>query len=334
MVRLYLFFGLFLTAATVCADDLPAITPANFSQVVGNYRISSSATPLTVRVEEPITLTVVVKGEGPANQQPERKNLRIFPADIADSFHVEPVPEQDKRVPHKRAPREGRWEFVYRMRPKNERVKVIPELQLVFLPKGASACQSSFADEIPIRVTPRPEATPETLALKVVQAPPRFYALRPWADVLRNDLPAPPPEPWVLGLLLALPPVLCFAGYRLWRRLNPSAAQREFWRRSRAARVAIANLEKQNGDVARTRAVVVEFLRQRFELSPKEPTPAEVVRCLRRLGFGKGFVAGWQEFLEACDRYQFAPAPVPANGSVPAEAARLIKAVEADACAR
>jgi hypothetical protein len=329
MGRLFLFFGLILTAAIIRADDLPAVTPANFSQIVGDYRISSSAAPLAVRMEEPITLTVVIKGDGPANHQPERKNLHIFPADIADSFHVEPVPEQDKRLP-----REGRWEFIYRLRPKNERVKGIPELQLVFLPKGASSCQSSFADEIPIRVTPRAEATPETLALKVVQAPPRFYALRPWADVLRNDLPAPPPEPLVLALLLAFPPLLCFAGYHLWRRLNPSAAQREYWRRSGAARLAIAKLAKQNADVQATRAVVVDFLRQRFELSPKEPTPVEVVRCLRRLGIGKRFVAGWQELLEACDRYQFAPAPVPANGYVQAEAARLIKAVEADACAR
>ena len=327
MLRLFLFFALHLTAASV-ADDLPAIAPPNFSQVVGHYRISSQATPLAVKVDEPITLTVVIKGDGLANREPERKNLHIFPDDVAGSFHIEAVADQDKM-----APREGRWEFVYRLRPKSAKVKVIPELQLVFLPTPAGQFQSSFADEIPISVTPRSEATPETLALKVVQAPARFYQLRPLAAVMADDRAPSPPGPLVLGLFFALPPLFCYSGYRLWRRLNPSAAQREHWRRSRAARMAIAHLEKQSAGTLTTRVIAVHFLRQRFDLAPQEPTPAEVAKCLRRRGVGKALVHDWQAFLATFDRCQFGPASPPMTAPAHLEAVRLIKAVEADACA-
>ncbi len=98
MLRLSLFFASILTGTTVRAGDLPAIMPANFSQVVGQYRISSQATPLAVKVGEPITLTVAIQGEGPADHQPERKNLHIFPDDIAVSFHIEPLTDRDKTI--------------------------------------------------------------------------------------------------------------------------------------------------------------------------------------------------------------------------------------------
>ncbi len=218
------------------------------------------------------------------------------------------------------------------MQPKSTKVKVIPELQLVFLPTGASQCQSSFSDEIPITVTPRSEATAESLALRVVQAPARFYQLRPLPEVLADDSPAASPGPWLLGLMLVVPPLFCFGGYQLWRRLNPGAAQRESWRRSRAARSAIANLGKPSTEIPTTRTIAVHFLRQRFDLSAQDPTPVEVARCLRRQGIGKALAGDWQAFLEGIDRYRFASVSAPACFSLQSDAVRLIKAVEADAC--
>src|SRR5438552_10170266 len=116
MVRLVLSLlmlpaGLVLSAQDV-EVEIPPVTPPNFSQVVGKYRLSSVATPTEVFVEEPITLKVYITGTGPVKYRPERKNLHIFPEDLADNFHLEAVAEQDKVFPEK-----GLWEFVYRLRP-------------------------------------------------------------------------------------------------------------------------------------------------------------------------------------------------------------------------
>jgi hypothetical protein len=323
---------LFLTVASALGaqeidTEIPAVTPPNFSQVVGRYRISSSAAPTEVRVEEPITLKVQITGQGPAKFYPKRKNLHVFPDDLAADFHVQGVPEEDKLMPER-----GVWEFVYRLRPKRSDVKVVPNLRLLYFAPGSNKFQSSFADEIPIKVAPPQEATAKNLDLKVVQAPARFYQLRPAEEVIRDDTPLPPAGAGALAGLLALPPAACFLGYRLWRRCHPSASESRRRRRSRAARLALAYLEKRPGDVPRTRAAAVDFLRQRLDLPALEATPNEVARHLKRLGFAKPLVADWAVFLQTCDRFQFAASPEPLEKPLHVEAVRLINAVEADPC--
>ena len=336
---------------------IPPTAPPDFSQIVGKYHISSSASPTEVVVEEPITLKVRIIGQGPPQFRPERKNLHIFPPDFEQDFHVEAVSDQDVLLPEK-----GVWEFVYRLRPKRANVNLIPELKLKFYAPESKRFVPSFADEIPITVTTRPEATAEKLNLKVVQAPERFYKLRPVEDVLRDDTPMPPPSPAMLAALLVVPLLLCFFCYRLWRRLYPNSAERRRRRHSKAARVALKYLAKQGDDVPRSRAAAVDYLRQRLDLPALDPAPQEVARHMKRLGIAKPLSADWTKFLQACDEFRFAPAAahawpglrstetpalqltsVPATGvseylnpghasHLNAEAIRLIHAVEGDPC--
>jgi hypothetical protein len=309
--------------------DIPSAAPVDFSQVAGKkFEITTSAAPTEVFVEEPITLKVTIIGAGPEKYRPQRNNLKIFPDDFTDDFHLEAVPDQDKHTPEK-----GPWEFTYRVRPKRVGVAHIPGLHLSYFETGANKFTSSFSDEIPIKVTRRQEATAEKLNLKIIQAPARFYELRPVDQVLRDDTPVPPPGPELFAALLTAPPVLSFVWYRFWRRLYPNAAERRQRRRSRAARLALAYLTRQAPDVARTRAAAVDFLRQRLDLPALEATPSEVARHLKRLGIAKPLIADWAAFLQSCDRYRFAPSVAEPEGPVNAEAIRLIHAVEADSCA-
>jgi hypothetical protein len=309
---------------------IPAAAPADFSQVAGQkYDIAASAAPIEVLVEEPITLKVTIQGQGPAAYRPERKNLKIFPPDLADDFYLEPAADLDKTLPDK-----GVWEFVYRLRPKRADVTRIPGLHLCYFALregGAGKFQNVYSDEIPIKVSPRPEATAEKLNLKVVAAPARFYQLRPVEDLQRDDAPTAVPGPGLLAVLLALPPAICLAWYGLWRRLYPDAAERRQRRRSRAARLALASLNKQGLDSADTRSAAVDFLRQRLDFPGVEASPAEVGRHLKRLGMAKPLIADWAAFLEACDRCRFAPAAAEPE-LLNVEAIRLIHAVEVDPC--
>src|SRR2546421_170972 len=138
--------------------EIPTVAPPHFSQVAGQYEISASATPAEVFVEQPITLVIRITGTGPAKYQPERKNLKLFPDDFADDFHVEGLAEQDRKLTDK-----NMWEFVYRLRPKRENVAVIPGLQLLYYSPARKKFESSFSDDIRIKVTPRPAASLENL---------------------------------------------------------------------------------------------------------------------------------------------------------------------------
>src|ERR1700675_2103400 len=72
--------------------------PANFSGAAGLYTIQVRATPTTVRVEDPITLTVKIISQkpGPWKYPPQRDKLKLFPRSLERNFFVEPLPEEDR----------------------------------------------------------------------------------------------------------------------------------------------------------------------------------------------------------------------------------------------
>ena len=128
---------IFLAAATPVGAqnaevEVPPVSRPNFSQVVGDkFQMTSTAAPTEVYIEEPITLHVRISGQALQKYRPERMNLRIFPEDVAEDFYVEAVGDQDNYEPGK-----GLWEFVYRLRPKHEKVTHIPVLQLLYYAPG------------------------------------------------------------------------------------------------------------------------------------------------------------------------------------------------------
>jgi len=326
-----IYFVLAWALAQNAEDDFPIVAPARFSKVVGEYDISASASTVEVRVEEPLTLTVRIKGAGPAMFQPERANLKLFPDSFGADFYVTPA-EQDQRTPDGKT-----WEFVYRLRPKREDVALIPGLQLMYYAPARKKFESSFSDEIPIKVMPKSPST-QNLGLKIIRAPERFYKLRPIEEVVRDDSPLPAPGPALLAALVAFPPLACFGWYRLWRKLYPNAAEQRARQQSRAARRALAYLQKQHPDPPRTRAAAIDYLRQRFDLSATEATPREVAIHLKRIGLSKSVVNGWEIFLQSCDQVRFGPrgAIFQSAGQterLSQEAIRLIQAVEGEPCA-
>lgn len=323
-----IFFALIMAPAVRAqgSDEPPAAAPAQFSHVVGQFRLSSSASPTEVAVEEPITLKVLIIGQASPGYEPLRKNLRLFPDDIESRFYIEPVPEQDKLLAE-----QNLWEFVYRLRPKSAAVKAIPGLRLVYYAPGRKKFQTTFADEIPITVRPRSAVPPKIENLKVMPLPERFYKLYPAEEVLRDQTPIRVSS---LGaaVLFALPPLICLSWYLAWRWRHPSAKQRLEIRRSRAARFALSYLEKQKPDAIRTAAALTDYLRQRFDLTSSDPTPNEIEKHLRRLGATKPTYRSWARFFQTCDRLRFALAPPIESPNLCADAARLIHDLEADQC--
>jgi hypothetical protein len=304
--------------------------PPQFSEVVGNYSLAISAAPAEVPVEEPITLRVTIAGKGPAKYQPVRKNLKLFPDGWAKDFFVEPVPEEDRL-----RSAEGRWEFVYRLRPKHQKVEAIDGVKLVYFqppsPTGPGRFQTAYAEPIALTVRP-PRPPPEVPdGVPVKTAPATFYEL-PDARAVLAAPPAGPTWPgWLVAVALLAPPLVTVAGVRAWRALFPTEGEQARRHRSRSARRALQALHPAAGEPPWV--VVGLYLRERLDFPSEEPTPAEVRRFLRRRGASRKVADHFAGLLGACDGARFAGAAAVELDRLRAEAGRLIHALEEDLCA-
>jgi hypothetical protein len=298
--------------------------PENFSGLVGLYTIAVTATPHEVCVEDPILLTVQIEGRGPT--EPERRKLRLFPSEIADNFYVENVPEEDTKT-------EKSWSFVYRLRPKNIEVELIPSLELVYYLPERRKYQTAVSSAIAIKVKPRPEAKLSS-AVSPIRAPDYFFELVTGPEVLENWEPGPLSQAWVIALLLLVPPAGCGIWYWYWRRLHPDGACQSRRRRSGAAEAALRLLRSgELRDANQLRAAVVVYLHERAELRHVEPTPAEVNQHLGRLGASRKAAQAFASFFQACDADRFAPSLSARTSSVD-QAIQLILAWEAEPCSK
>jgi len=313
-------------------DEPPtAGMPVDFSHIVGRYNITVTADRTEVFVEDPIIFKVRILGRGPKQYYPVRKLLRIFGDDLAEQFYVEPMPEQDRAMP-----RDGAWEFVYRLKPKTTDVRFIPGPKLVYYLPERRKYQTAFAEDIALTVKPRPEKKPEELGLKTVQAPEQLYRLATGDAVLsRENVPSSWPAAVLVGMLLG-PPLLSIIGFLLWRRLFPDAARILHERRGQSARRAAHDLARMARPYSPDRfvAILTGYLGERFDFAAEEPTPAEVVQFLKRHGVAVPVRQSWADFLSACDAARFGPAAPEAHDAWPDQAVKLINALEAELSSR
>jgi hypothetical protein len=295
--------------------------PADFSGAAGMFRIAATATPTTVAVEAPIELTVAITGQAAADHAPKQARLKLFPADIDDTFFIEPVSEHAA---------ENDWRFIYRLRPKTTAVTHIPGLKLTYYAPRQRRYQAAYTDAIAIKVTRQPEANVKVDGLKIVSAPPGFSE---WAGMPDEARGSQFELSWiVIVLILVTPPLLAVAGVHLWRRAHPSSALAQARRRHRAATVAVTALTANHRPAPEVVAVVAEYFRSRLDFPAAEPTPAEVERWLKRRGVRPELRRRWRRFFQDCDEARYRPAGL-SDGWLPATAAAvLIQELEADPC--
>jgi hypothetical protein len=308
-----------------------AYRPANFSGAIGwGFRVQMRSTRNQVQAEEPLILTLTITGNGNV-QEIERPDLRRLPR-FAEQFHIENL--SDRALPAEKT-----REFDYRLRPRQATVKEVPPLPFVFFnPKilpPEKGYQTAWAQAIPITVQPRAQVSPARVegTAQRGETPDSVYQLVKGLAVLRYDPPAALPGPLELGALLIGPPMLGVFWYILWRRHYPDVARQARKRRSRAAQNTlravrrISNLDA-SAQAQQMESILAEYLRQRFELSTVEPTPAEVARHLEQTGSSKALAQEMARLFGRCDAARFAPGLVEKPDSWSATASRLVLALE------
>jgi hypothetical protein len=339
-------FGDRTVSARAGQDQRPARgESADFSQIVGiDYRISYTAEPTEVVVEDPVTIKIRITGKDPPGKdakkyQPQRRFLQLFSEDDRHNFYIEPVAGQDRFVPGKNG--QNTWEFVYRVRPKSMRVKQVPAPNLAYYWPGRGYVRVPADQErIPLTVTPRGVTDSDVLGLKDIKVPERLYQLATGDALLAREDPWPY---WNPPLLIALGfgiPIASWLGVSFWQWMFPDSLRRLQRRRSLAARRAVRELgQSKNACSASSLAgILARYLRQRLDFPAVEPTPAEVARFLRRRGVLAAAAQQWADLFRSLDEARYTPAnvvdsmPPPEGDLWTTHAANLIHALEADPC--
>ena len=316
----------FALAQRAPIDPPVAGRPPGFSNIVGNYTLKVTAEPTEVRVEEPITLRVYITGVGPERYEPKRENLRLFPA-WEDDFYEQDTREEDAVMRDKKT-----WLFVYRLRPKHTKIDAIDGIKQVYYnpeKPGKNKYGMLFADRNPIVVKPIPD-TPPPIELPPAE-PDSFYRCAEIGSVLTEPAAPIPLSDAQLAYILAATPLACLVGAMAWRRYRPDEGGRQQRQRSRAANLALAQL--QAGTDTAWSAIRL-YLQERFAFPVSDPTPADVAAFLKRRGFAKDLCTQCGAFFQACDAVRFTTGASPQATQLTDEAARLIHALEGDPCAR
>jgi hypothetical protein len=308
----------------------PAHAP--FSEAVGSFHPATTATPVELEAEGPLTFTLRITADGQVWEAPRRPDLRALPA-FAERFYIDDVATPDETP----TGRQG-WEFVYRFKPRNTTVEAIPSFPLVYYQPGMlppmKGYMTRWAPSIPLKVWPRQQVKATDLigGKPLVSPPATIFQFANGDDVLRRENPGTLPGPVVLSLLALAPPLGCVAWFLAWRRLYPDAARLAKQRRSRAARMALRQL-RIAGKVPllqqpeRAAAIVTEYLRQRFELPAAEATPVEVAAHFHRVGLPAALAERATRFFQECDAARFRPSPW-LDWPAVATAEQLVLAVE------
>ncbi len=229
-----LLFVILISAAPVIAQppniDPPLVgRPDGFSNIVGKYTIQVSAEPTDVHVEESITLRIRIIGSGPAKYEPDRKHLDLFPNWDGD-FYV-----QEMRDEHRVDRDQKTWLFVYRLKPKHDRVNAIDGIKLIYFDPAITGKHKFVtipAEPIKITVKPKPsDPGPE----KPIAVPDSFFEHAPASEVLTP--PSPPIE-----LARDMMVVLLIGGLLASILVGCSASRSRNDRRNDAAQRALTDL--------------------------------------------------------------------------------------------
>jgi hypothetical protein len=295
---------------TITVKPLPtAGRPESFTGAVGQYALDVVAKPISLKVGEPITLTMTVKGRGNLDMVkiPRITDLNQFKA-------------YEPQISVKREGNAGEKTFEQVLIPKSASVKVVPEIQFSYFDPAVGQYRTQAKGPIPIQVAPSDEAEP----LQILEIAEGRAVKR---EVLGRDIVYIKDEPGLIKrgdgnlyknkgfLLLQLLPLVGFAGTLVYqRRRDRLATDKTYARQYHAPKKARKRLVQARKLIASGQPqefcstifkTIQEYLGDRFDL-PSAGITIEIVDSLRSQGIPEEILERLTTFFEGCDRMRFA----------------------------
>jgi len=291
--------------------------PANFSGLIGAFKLSAEATPTEVNVGDPITLTVTVEGsyylrhfELPPLQQQ---------ASLAGNF----------RIPEEMAPgraEENRKVFTQTIRAESAGVTEIPPIELAYFDTDTGSYATTATNAIPLTVREAQIVTASD-AEGFRQSVETVEHVAVNEGIAHNFTESDALEPQYFGpdvwmrsgaswMLLLLPPIAwsALAGTMLFRRLGgirPKGRARKIARAQLGA--ALTDLGDAGGAHGKALQALRVYLAAKLDANASALTYADVEQPLRTQGASDASLETLKRIFDECEAHHYAGA-----GGIPA----------------
>jgi hypothetical protein len=309
----------------VIPSNSPALTvlelpeagrPANFTGLVGQYRMTASAAPTEVSVGDPITLTLRVTGPD------YLENVELPPLDQNEAL------TQDFKLPAEMAPGKvegGVKTFTQTVRARHSKVTAIPPLELPYFDVEHGRYAVARTKPIPLTVSSTRIVTAEDAEGSGASEEEKIE-LETWTEGIAynyEDLSILEDQaqglsvwftspPWIA--LIGLPPLSYFIllfSITLTRRRRADPAARQARRAYGCLVRALKNSRKAASDnPLQTNASVLEAFRQylgsKLRLPPGVLTFSDVKDALRERGIDGATIEDLKCLLEECEASRYA----------------------------
>jgi hypothetical protein len=302
-------------ALSLDVKELPAEgKPANFAGLVGEYKISASASPLDVSVGDPITLKVTLSGPDylghvdlpPLGDQTELATYFKIPDERADGKIV------------------GKTKvFTQTIRAKNENVKEIPPIVLSYFDTKKGRYESVSTAPIPIVVHPTKVVT--AVDAEGVSSGPMGSPLEGWKEGIAYNYEGPEvlvsqqyglvsalrSPPWLAALFAPLAAYLALLSVTVARRRREAdtegRASRGAYRRLRRRLEAIAKRDVSGARLCEeVLGAMRNYLGDRFSATGSTLTTDDVVKMLGEKGAPPEAVGAMREVMSSCEAGAYA----------------------------
>ena len=302
--------------------------PARFIGAVGRFQLTVEATPTTLKVGDPLTLTVVLRAEGDS----------LLETVHAPVLHEQQTLTQDFKVPADPPAVQVTADtktFIYTLRPRVVQVRAVPPIEVAYFDPTTGRYQSLHSQPIPLRV----EGAAVLSMSDVITAPGSNIQRAPGQELTVGML-ANYTGPEVLVPQMArlrvtsslvvigiFPPVvylLTVFGHNWFRQRRQDSGQRRVRQARRQALAALRKLEAQPGASSEdicdgVHRLLMRYISARFLLYNAGLTVDEALAHLRAQHVDPAVIERTTAVLQLCDSARYAPgnlAVVQLNGLI------------------
>jgi hypothetical protein len=304
-------------------SDLPSL---NLNLGVGDYQLEMALEPESVSVDDPAILTLKISGEGALALLP-RPALAALPFfRQTGAFFLEDSTESWDLTGKTRY-------FRYLLRPRRFGTVTIPNLFYTCFDPALGKYQTRVAPAKSLNVVAAVKESAPLGSRHPAHALPERLRLTRYDDpelLLQSTVAESSWRAFAVVVVAGFPLLFFLIAVALaWRDRN--AAMRSHRSSAAAARQALHQLQKLNGDVSQVADVVASFLSQHSLVRIIEPESAHIDSALRVIGLSSDRADAVRQFFRECDAARFAPCGPEAAADLRALAEKLIRTMSADA---
>jgi len=291
--------------------------PNSFSGGVGKFELKAEANPTAMKVGDPFTVTLTVRGTSDSLLETVRAPQLKQQPELVKRFKIHTDPPAVNTL------NDTTKTFTYTLRPRHADVQSLPPIDMAYY--DPETRQFHTAQSAPIALQVEPSATLAASDVVVTDnSKPKSQLGRQLADgLLANDTGPEVLVPQqhrlhftpILGAFLIVPPLayalICLGQY--WQRKRRANPERQ--RSKRAARTALASLDtlsrQANADTATLYASVQQtltgYIRDKLDLNSPGLTVDDITHYLRSEGVDDDLVQQASNLFHLCDNARYAP---------------------------